>query len=32
MTLCVGGWLLATALREAGEREELVEYARARGV
>jgi cytochrome c oxidase assembly factor CtaG len=32
VTLCVGGWLLATALREAGERQELVEFASARGV
>ncbi|MGO9489125.1 MAG: cytochrome c oxidase assembly protein [Solirubrobacteraceae bacterium] len=32
VTLCVGGWLLMTALREAGERQELVEFARARGV
>jgi len=32
LTLCLGTWLLMTALREAGERQDLVDYARARGV
>lgn len=32
VTLCVGGWLFMAALREAGERQALVEFARARGV
>jgi putative membrane protein len=32
VTLCVGGWLLASALREDGERQELVAFARSRGV
>lgn len=32
LTLCVGGWLFMTALREAGERQALVEFARSRGI
>lgn len=32
LTLCLGGWLFMTALREAGERQALVDYARSRGV
>jgi cytochrome c oxidase assembly factor CtaG len=32
LTLCLGTWLFMTALREAGERQELVDYARSRGV
>jgi putative membrane protein len=32
VTLCLGTWLLTSALRESSERQELVDYARARGV
>jgi cytochrome c oxidase assembly factor CtaG len=32
LTLCLGTWLFMTALREAGERQDLVDYARSRGV
>lgn len=32
VTLCVGGWLFATAMRESGERQALVEFARSRGI
>ena len=32
VTLCVGGWLLSSALREDGERQQLVDFARSRDV
>jgi cytochrome c oxidase assembly factor CtaG len=32
VTLILGSWMLMTALRESGERQDLVDYARARGV
>jgi cytochrome c oxidase assembly factor CtaG len=32
LTLCLGTWLLMTALRESGERQALVDFARSRGV
>jgi cytochrome c oxidase assembly factor CtaG len=32
LTLCLGTWQLMTGLREAGERQALVDYARSRGV
>jgi cytochrome c oxidase assembly factor CtaG len=32
ITLALGTWLFTSGLRESGERQELVDYARARGV
>lgn len=32
VTLCMGGWLFMRTLRESGERQALVDFARARGV
>jgi len=32
LTLCLGTWLLMSALRESGERQALVDFARSRGV